>query len=153
MSMRDQKLLAFAPHFKIQAHRLIAKVSYIDRHLEQVVESGCVMEVTLQMDARQPDVEFVKHDAVRQADSTKQFSLGEFKEAYVGAVENYAGGIYVAPAHALLNGVFVWLRHKTTSRDKPLHRSRSDPSHPLPQTVLTRNDHGEILKTPLAIVR
>jgi hypothetical protein len=59
------------------------------------------MEVAFQMHARQPNVERVKHDAVRQTNRTEEFSLGEFKEAYVGAVENYARSIYIAPTHAL----------------------------------------------------
>ena len=68
------------------------------------------MEVAFQMNARQPDVELVKHHAVGQTNRAKQFRLGEFKEAYVGAVENYARGIDVAPAHALFDGVFFVVR-------------------------------------------
>jgi hypothetical protein len=66
------------------------------------------MEVAFEVDAWQPHVKLVKHDAVRQTNGTKQLSLSEFKEAYVSAIENYAGGIYIAPAHALFDAVFPW---------------------------------------------
>ena len=78
--------------------------------IDQVVESRRVMEVAFEVNTWQPHVKLVKHDTVRQTNGTKQFRLSEFKEAYVGAVKDYAGGIYIAPAHALFDAVFPW-RH------------------------------------------
>lgn len=67
------------------------------------------MEVAFQVNARQPDIELVKHNAVRQTYCAKQFRLGEFKKADVSAVENYSRRVDVAPADALLDGVFLVL--------------------------------------------
>ena len=65
-----------------------------------------VPEITLDMNARQPDVELLEHYAVRQADGAKQLGFSEFKEANVRAVENDAGSINIAPTHPLFDCVF-----------------------------------------------
>ena len=62
------------------------------------------MKIAFQMNARQPDVEFIENFAVRHADGSKQFRLGNFKEANVRAIEDYRGRIDIAPAHALFDG-------------------------------------------------
>mgnify|MGYP003694509701 CR=1 FL=1 len=69
------------------------------------------MKVAFEMNARQPDIEFIKDLAVRHAHGPKQFRLGDFKEANVRAVENNAGSVDVAPAHAFFNSEAVGLIH------------------------------------------
>src|SRR6266516_6270407 len=69
------------------------------------------MEVAFQVYARQPDVEFVKHHTVRQANGSEQLRLSEFEKADVGAVKDDARGIDVTPAHALFDGEFPGLIH------------------------------------------
>ena len=90
MSMRDDQFITFASHFEVQTHRLVAESSDINRDFQQIVQLRRMMEVAFQMNARQPHVEFVKHDAVRQANRAKQFRFGKLKEANVRAIENDA---------------------------------------------------------------
>src|SRR5712691_2983510 len=73
------------------------------------------MKIAFDVHARQPNVQLVKHDAVRQVHGTKEFRLGEFKEANVGAVKNNARRVNVAPAHALLNRIFFVFRQSWNS--------------------------------------
>src|SRR6266849_9411494 len=63
------------------------------------------MKIAFDVHARQPNVQLVKHDAVGQVHRTKEFRLGEFKEANVGAVKNNARRVNVAPAHSLFNRI------------------------------------------------
>jgi hypothetical protein len=65
------------------------------------------MKITFDMNSREPDVEFFEHDAVGQADSAKQLRFSKFKEANIGAIENNTGGINIAPAYALFDGVLL----------------------------------------------
>jgi len=68
-----------------------------------------MMEVAFQVNPGQPDVEFFKHYRIRQVHRAKQFRLSNFKKANVGAVENYARGVDVAPTDSIFDGVFLML--------------------------------------------
>ena len=66
-----------------------------------------MMEVAFQVNPGQPDVEFFKHYRIRQIDRAKQFCLSNFKKTNVGAVENYARGVDVAPTDSIFDGEFL----------------------------------------------
>ena len=109
MSARDQQFIAFAPDFEIQTHRLVAEAANINRHFQQIIEPGRMMEIAFQVDPGQPDVELFKHYGIRQIHRAKQFRLSNFKKTDIGAVENYARGVDVAPADSIFDGVFLVL--------------------------------------------
>ena len=109
MSVRDQQFIALAPYLEIQTHRLVAEAANIDRHLQQIIESGGMMEIAFQVNPRQPDVELFKHYGIRQIHRAKQFRLSNFKKTNIGAVENYARGVDITPADAIFDGVFLVL--------------------------------------------
>jgi hypothetical protein len=69
------------------------------------------MEVTHEMDAWQPNVDFLKHHTVRQANGAEQFRLGDFKKTNVRAVENYARRVDISPADSIFDGVLLMLGH------------------------------------------
>src|SRR6476469_5324020 len=69
------------------------------------------MKVTLEMHARQPDLQLVKHHSIMQPNRAKQLRLGKLEEVNVSAVKDYARGVNVAPAHALFNREFFKLSH------------------------------------------
>ena len=71
MSMRDWQFVTLASDFEIQAHRLVAEAADINRHFQQIIESGRMMEIAFQVDPGQPDVEFFKHHWIRQVYSAK----------------------------------------------------------------------------------
>src|SRR5437764_194386 len=104
-------MLALAPHLEVEAERLRADATDVDRDFKKVVEVRGTSEVAFEVRARQPDVQFVEHDAVWQADGAEQFGLGELEEAYVSAVKNYARGVNVAPADALLDAELPCFAH------------------------------------------
>ena len=68
-----------------------------------------MMEVAFQVNPRQPHIEVVKHNAIRQAHSAEQFRLSDFKKTDVSAVEDYARSVDVAPADSIFDGVFLLL--------------------------------------------
>src|SRR5262245_7728844 len=69
------------------------------------------MKVTLQMHARQPDIQLIKHHSVMQPYGTKQLRLGILKEVNVSTVKDNARRIDITPAHALFDGKFLVIRH------------------------------------------
>ena len=69
------------------------------------------MEVAFEMNAWQPHIKLVKHNAVRQTNRAEQFRLGEFKEPNVRALEDDTRGVDIAPAHTLLDRVFLVFSH------------------------------------------
>src|SRR5688500_1777115 len=64
------------------------------------------MKITLEVNTRQPNIELFEHYTVGQAHGAKKLRFREFEEANVGAIENDSGGIDIAPAYALFDGVF-----------------------------------------------
>src|SRR5689334_12272811 len=103
MRCRDQLVFAFPPHFKIQLHRLRTKSPNINTDFQKIVQCRHATKVTLEMHARQPDLQLVKHLAVSQADFAKQLSLGKLEEVNVSAVKNNARRVDIAPADTLFN--------------------------------------------------
>jgi len=68
-----------------------------------------MMEVAFKMNPGQPDVELFKHYRIRQIHCAKEFRFGNFKKTNIGAVENYARGVNIAPADSIFDGVFFVL--------------------------------------------
>src|SRR5687768_9699216 len=92
-------------------HRFCAESSDVDRHFQQIIQLRCVMKVAFEMNAWEPDVKFVKHDAVWQPNRTKQLRFGKFEETNVRPIEDDAGGVYIAPPYTLFDCVFLKLGH------------------------------------------
>src|SRR6266496_542118 len=82
-------------------------------------------EVTFEMHAGQPDIELVKHHAVRQSDRAKQLGFSKLEETDIGAVENNSGSVDVAPTHALLNPEFLVCTHLHSKIGKRRSRTTS----------------------------
>src|SRR6185369_12646307 len=118
MRSRDQRLTSLATHFKIQSHRLRAKASNPNADFQNIIQPRRAMKITLEMHARQPDLQLVKHHSIMQPDSTKQLRLSKLEEVNVSAVENNARGVDIAPPHALFNREFLVVRHSNYECDK-----------------------------------
>src|SRR6185369_10741400 len=84
----DQFLASLSTHFKIQSHRLCTEASNPNAHFQNIIEPRNAMKVTLEMHARQPDMQLIKHYSVMQSNGSKQLRLSVFKEVNVSAVEN-----------------------------------------------------------------
>src|SRR5215207_738324 len=107
----DQFVAAVTAHLEVEPQRFGADAADVDADLQQVVELRGPVEVAFEMRAREPHVKLVEHHAVRQADRAEQLRLGELEEAYVGAVEDDARRVHVAPADALLDAVLPGFVH------------------------------------------
>src|SRR5438132_11173104 len=126
MRGRDQILFNFvvsipAADFEIETQRCSSSLSYPHADFQKIVELRRAMKVTLQMHARQPDVQLVEDHAVRQTDRAEQFRLGNFKKANVRAVKNDAGGVHIAPAHAFFDSELLALSHLTHCLIDPMN--------------------------------
>src|SRR6185369_3882655 len=90
MRSRDKIVASLSAHFKIQPHRLHTKACNPNTYFQNVVELRNAMKVTLEMHARQPDMQLIKHHSVVQPDGAKQLRLGIFKEVNISAVKDNA---------------------------------------------------------------
>src|SRR5262249_44347894 len=104
-------IASLATHFKIQLHRLRAKATNPSADFQNIIEPRRTMKVTLEVHARQPDRQLVKHHAVVQAGCTKQLRLSKLEEMNVSAVKDDARGVDVAPADAFFNREFLVVCH------------------------------------------
>src|SRR5687767_1577852 len=97
------------------------------------------MKITLEVNTRQPNIELFEHYTVGQAHGAKKLRFREFEEANVGAIENDAGGIDIAPAYALFDGVFQHgCRSQVSSLRSQVRVMVSDTRHSIPGTRYPR---------------
>ena len=111
MCVSNQLILALPSHFEVYTHRLVAKTADVGRHLQQIIQLRGMVKVALEMHAGQPDIQFVKHNAVGQSHRAEEFSLRKLKEMNISPVENNACRIDITPAYTLLNSEFSEFRH------------------------------------------
>ena len=64
-------VLSLASYFKVQAQRCLTNLPDVNTYFQKVVELRSAMKIAFQMDARQPDVKFVKNFPVWQANRAK----------------------------------------------------------------------------------